>query len=263
MSDNPLIRRWRAGEVTYGVWCTVPGSVSAELIARQGPDYCCLDFQHGLIDLAAGVTMMQAVEAGGSIPVARVNWNEPNRIMQVLDAGARGVVVPMVGNAEEAARAARAFRFPPHGDRSWGPVRTGGVLGGTDPETLADQACILMIETADGIGNVREIAAVPGVDALYIGPSDLSLSLGLRPGHTPPDPRFTEVVDGIRTVCLENGIAAGIHCGSGEEAARYAEQGFTMITVGTDSSLLSGAVRGNLDAARGGTGSAGRAAGIY
>ncbi|MFD0743178.1 HpcH/HpaI aldolase/citrate lyase family protein [Phytohabitans flavus] len=188
MSTNPLISSWQAGRTTYGVWCTMPGSVPAEFIARQGVDYVCVDYQHGLIEHSTGVPMMQAIEAGGSVPIARVNWNEPNRIMQVADAGARGVVVPMVNNAAEAERAARALRFPPHGDRSYGPVRAREVLGTTDPEALADQACILMIETADGIKNVREIAATPGVHALYIGPSDLALAMGLLPNHTPRTP---------------------------------------------------------------------------
>ncbi|GAA0384235.1 2,4-dihydroxyhept-2-ene-1,7-dioic acid aldolase [Acrocarpospora corrugata] len=263
MSNNPLITRWQAGQVTYGVWCTMPGSVPAEMIARQGVDYCCVDYQHGLIEHSTGVPMMQAIEAGGSVPIARVNWNETNRIMQVLDAGARGVVVPMVNNAEEAARAVSGFRFPPHGGRSYGPVRAREVLGTTNPEELADQACIIMIETVDGIRNVREIAAVPGVDALYIGPSDLALSLGLLPNHTPPDPRFVEVIDEIRAACLDHGIAAGIQCANGEDAAKYTEQGFTMITIASDAPLLASAVRANLATAKGGPAGGARPTGNY
>lgn len=250
MSTNPLISSWQAGRTTYGVWATMPGSVQAEFIARQGVDYVCVDYQHGLIDHATGVPMMQAIEAGGSVPIARVNWNEPNRIMQVLDAGARGVVVPMVNTAEEAERAARAFRFPPHGDRSFGPVRAREVLATTDPDELANQACILMIETADGIKNVREIAATPGVHGIYIGPSDLALSLGLLPNHTPLDPEFVRVIADIQAACRDNGIAAGIQCANGEIAADYAAQGFDMITIASDGPLLTAAVRTNLAAAR-------------
>jgi 4-hydroxy-2-oxoheptanedioate aldolase len=249
---NPLISSWQSGRTTYGVWCTLPGTAHAEFIARQGVDYVCVDYQHGLIEHATGVPMMQAIEAGGSAPIARVNWNEPNRIMQVLDAGARAVVIPMVNSAEEAARAVRAFHYPPHGDRSYGPVRARESLGTTDPDALSDQACIIMIETAEGIKNVREIAATPGVHALYIGPSDLSLALGLRPHHTPTDPEFVRVVAEIQAACRDNGIAAGIQCANGEIAAGYAEQGFDMITIASDAPLLASAVRANLAAARGG-----------
>jgi len=250
MSANPLISAWQAGRTTFGVWCTMPGSVPAEFIARQGLDYVCVDYQHGLIDHSTGIPMMQAIEAGGSVPIARVNWNEPNRIMQVADAGARGVVVPMVNNAAEAERAARALRFPPHGDRSFGPVRAREVLGTVDPEALADQACIVMVETADGIKNVREIAATPGVHAIYIGPSDLALAMGLLPNHTPPDPEFVRVIAEIQAACRDNGIAAGIQCANGEIAAGYAAEGFDMITIASDAPLLTGAVRTNLAAAR-------------
>lgn len=250
MSTNPLISAWRAGRKTYGVWCTMPGSVPAELIARQGADYVCVDYQHGLVDHSTAIPMMQAIDAGGSVPIARVSWNEPDRIMRVADAGARGVVVPMVNTAAEALRAARALRFPPHGDRSYGPVRAREVLGTADLDILADQACLIMIETADAIRNVREIAATPGVHGLYVGPSDLALSMGLLPGHAPPDPEFVRVIDGILAACKDSGIAAGIHCASGEIAAVYAEQGFDMLTVASDGSLLTAGVRANLMAAK-------------
>ncbi|BCB75258.1 aldolase/citrate lyase family protein [Phytohabitans flavus] len=250
MSGNPLIAAWQAGRKTYGVWSTMPGSVPAELIARQGVDYVCVDYQHGLIDHSTAIPMMQAIDAGGATPIARVSWNEPDRIMRVADAGARGVIVPMVDTAAEAERAARALRFPPHGNRSYGPVRAREVLGTTDLDALADQACLIMIETAEGIRNVREIAATPGIHGLYVGPSDLALAMGLRPGHTPPDPEFVRVIDGILAACKDNGIAAGIQCANGETAAHYAERGFDMLTIASDAPLLVAAVRTNLAAAK-------------
>ena len=121
--------RWTQGETIFGIWCTLPGSVQAEIIARQGPDYVCLDYQHGLIDHSEAVSMFQAIENGGGVAIARAGWNEPARIMQILDAGAQGVVVPMVNNADEAARDVSAFRYPPTGTRSFGPVRARDVLG--------------------------------------------------------------------------------------------------------------------------------------
>jgi len=264
MSVNPLISRWRDGQTTYGVWCTMPNDAGAEFIARQGVDYVCVDYQHGLIDHGASVPMIRAIDAGGSVPIARVAWNEPYLIMQALDAGARGVVVPMVNTAEDARRAARALRYPPHGERSFGPVRARVSQGTSDPAALADQACIIMIETAEGLKNVREIAATPGVDALYIGPSDLALALDLLPNHSPPDPRFVQAIADIEAACRANGVAAGIQCATGEIAAGYAEQGFNMITIASDVPLLTGAVREHLAAAkRSGSAGAGQPASNY
>lgn len=250
MSDNPLIKSWQAGVATFGAWLTLPGSSHAEVIARQGVDYVCIDYQHGLIDHSSAVPLFQAIERGGSVPVARVNWNEPNRIMQVLDAGARGVVVPMVNDAAEAASAARAFRFQPDGDRSYGPVRARDVLGSVDLDVLGDQACIVMIETALAVRNVREIAATPGVHALYIGPSDLSLALGLHPSHMPRDPSFVAAVADIVAAARDNGLAVGIQCADGTVAAKYAADGFDMITIGSDGPLLAAAVTANLAKAK-------------
>jgi 4-hydroxy-2-oxoheptanedioate aldolase len=249
---NPLLAAWADGRTTYGIWCTMPGSVPAEFIARQGPDYVCVDYQHGLIDHSNGVPMMQAIQAGGSTPIARVGWNEPARIMAVLDAGVYAVIVPMVNNAEEAARAVSACRYPPAGIRSYGPVRAKDVLGTADPDGLADVACLVMVETADGIRNVEEIAATEGVAGIYIGPSDLALAMGLRPHHSPPEPEFVQVIADIMAACRRHGIAAGIQCANGDIAATYAEQGFDMITVASDAAVLAAAVRAQLAAAKAG-----------
>jgi 4-hydroxy-2-oxoheptanedioate aldolase len=245
-SANPLITQWRAGATTFGVWCTMPGSVTAEFIARQGPHYVCVDYQHGLIDHTTAVPMIQAIEAGGSIPIARVAWNQPHLIMQVLDAGVRGVVIPMINSAADATLAARAFRYPPDGDRSFGPVRARETLGGNDPALLADQACIIMIETAEGLANVAEIAAVPGVHALYIGPSDLALALGLTPGQAWDHPGFLAALSSVESACRANGLAIGIQCGDGQTAAGFAARGYHLITVGTDAPILTAAIRAHL-----------------
>jgi 4-hydroxy-2-oxoheptanedioate aldolase len=251
-SKNPLINAWNEGRKTYGLWLTTPGSVQAEIVARQGLDYVCVDYQHGLIDHSTGVPMMQGITAGGGTPIARVGWNDATRIMQVLDAGAVGVVVPMVNNAEEAAAAVAACKYPPTGMRSFGPVRARDTFGTTDPEGLADVACIVMVETADGIRNVSEIAATPGVDAIYIGPSDLALAMGYKPNQVPAPEDFLQVIDDILKACREQGIAAGIQAASGQIAQGYTAQGFDMITVASDAALLGAAVRAQLETATGG-----------
>ncbi len=250
-SRNPLINAWRSGTKTYGVWLTTPGSVQAEIVARQDLDYVCIDYQHGMIDHSTAVPMLQGIMAGGSAPIARVSWNQPNRIMQVLDAGALGVVVPMVNDAAEARAAVAACRFPPQGMRSYGPVRAKDVLGSADPDDLVDVACIVMVETVDGIRNVRDIAAVEGVDAIYVGPSDLALAMGYKPNHVPPKEDFLATIADILAACRESGIGAGIQAANGEIAHRYSEQGFDMITIGSDAAILASAVRSHLKTARG------------
>lgn len=249
-----LVDDWKDGRTLFGVWCTMPGSVQAEFIAWQQPDYVCVDLQHGLIDHSTGIPMVQAITAGGSRPIVRVPWNEPAPIMRALDCGALGVVVPMVDDAEQAERAVRACRYPPRGMRSYGPVRARQVHGSADPEVLEQVACIVMVETAGGIQNVREIAKVEGVDAIYVGPSDLALAMGMKPGQTTPDSGFDETIDAIRDACRESGIAAGIQAPDGPTAARYRDRGFDMITIGSDAPLMSAAIRSHLGVARGDVG---------
>lgn len=247
--SNPIFEAWADERQLFGTWATMPSSFSAELMAREGADYVCVDNQHGLLDHSDTVPMLAAIEAGGSVPIVRVSWNDPPRIMAALDAGAYGVIVPMVNHAEEAQRAAAACRFPPRGMRSYGPVRARYVMGTTDPDGLNDIVCIAMVETADGLKNLDEIVTTDGIDAVYIGPSDLALGVGQKPGPRPYDD-LAEPLGLIRAACRRHGVAVGIHALNGDAAARYAEDGYDMITVVSDASLLAGAVAANLRTAR-------------
>ncbi len=230
----------------------MPGSFGAELVAGAGVDYVCVDQQHGVIDYDSMVPMFQAIRAGGAVPITRVLSNDPFAIMKALDAGAWGVIVPLVNSAEDAARAVSACRYPPRGMRSYGPVRAAGVIGSRDPEDLAGEVlCFVMVETREALERVDEIAATPGLDGIYIGPSDLALSLGLPPSLEIKEGEHAEAVRRIREACHEHGIAAGIHCPSGEWASRHAEAGFDMVTVATDAPLLRAALLGALVVARG------------
>ena len=254
-SVNPLKRAWAEGRTVFGLWSVVPGSFGAELMAGAGVDYVCVDQQHGVIGFDAMVPMLQAVGAAGAAPITRVLSGDPYRIMESLDAGAWGVIIPMVNNADEAASAVAACRYPPHGNRSWGPIRASAVIGSNDPETVAEAAlCMVMIETREGLDRVEEIAATPGLDGIYVGPSDLALSLGLPPTQDVTKPKHANAVRRIREACHENGIAAGIHSASGEWARRHAEAGFDMVTVATDASLLKSVALQEVAVARGGRG---------
>ncbi len=261
-NPNPLKAAWAEGRTAFGLWMTVPGSFGAELLAGTGVDYVCVDQQHGVIDYDSMVPMLQAIRAGGTAPVTRVLSNDPFLIMKALDAGAWGVIVPMIDSAEAAARAVAACRYPPQGMRSYGPVRAAGVIGSREPEELGGEVlCLVMIETHKGLENVEEISATPGLDGIYIGPSDLALSLGLSPTLDVTEDAHVEAVNRIREACHRNGIAAGIQSASGEAARKHAEAGFDMVTVATDAALLRGAALREVTVARGERAGAGRSQG--
>ena len=226
-----LRERWAAGRTTLGAWLAIPSVIVAESTARTGFDYVCADLQHGALDYADSVGLFQAVLLAGSTPIARVPWNEPGVVGKVLDAGAEAVVVPMVNSAEEAAAAVRAARYPPFGARSYGPTVAGP--RSSDYAATANDviAVIPMIETAQALGHLDDILSVPGVDAVYVGPADLSLSLGLPPGNnddaarsarrsTPSSPAAaaTASVPGIHSTGSAHGPSAraGLRHGDGD-----------------------------------------------
>lgn len=253
-----LRAKWKADEPAFGMWAGIPTSITAEMAAAAGYDYVCVDLQHGGSDEATMVSMFQATQAAGAAPLARLAWNEPWLIMRALDLGAVGVILPLIDNAAEAARAVEACRYPPLGRRSYGPIRAQMVMGSTSLEDLgADAVCFAMIETRDGLDNLEEIAATPGLDGLYIGPSDLSIALGLAPrgvvGDLGEDRKpLADAIERVREACTANGLIAGMHCASGAAAERYAREGFRLLTVAVDTNLFRATIGRELTAARGG-----------
>jgi 4-hydroxy-2-oxoheptanedioate aldolase len=252
MRENKSLKTWREGGQTIGCWLSMANTHSAESLGRLGFDWVCVDLQHGLIDYTDLTHMLPAISTGDSTPIVRVPWNEPYEIMKALDAGAYGVIVPMVNNREEAEKAADACRYPPDGHRSFGPARA-ALYGGRGYAAEANEqiACLAMIETEDGIANLDEILSTPGIDGAYIGPSDLALALGMPPRGDNDDPRHAETVQMIYDACRKNGVAAGIHTSSLEYAQRYLKLGFNVVTLGSDGGwMMRGAAR-ELAAARG------------
>jgi 4-hydroxy-2-oxoheptanedioate aldolase len=247
---NPLTEKWARGEATIGVWCSVANSFTAEAAGSVGFDYACIDLQHGVVDYAGMVPMLQAAEKSRTAPIVRVSWPEPWMIMQALDAGALGVVVPMIETAEQAAQVVAACRYPPVGARSFGPTRASIAHGTADPDHLSRVACIVMIETEQAMANLGEIAATPGLDAVYVGPSDLALALGLPPRPVQPIAEHEAEIARILEAASEHGVVAGIHCASGAVAKHRLDQGFKMVTVGNDIVFFVGALRDQLAEAR-------------
>lgn len=240
---------WRAGETTLGLWATSPSSIAAEALARSGVEYVCVDNQHGLVDYQATVPMIQAILLGGSCPIARVPWNEPGIIGKMLDAGAQGIIVPMVNTAEEAQAAVAACRYPPLGARSFGPAGVGQRVPGYFDSSAEQIAVIPMVETVEALNNVDQIVSVPGVDAVYVGPADLSISLGLPPGNNDDAPEFVEALKTIVAACNRAGVVPGIHS-SGGLTPRRLELGFRMVTVSADLVAMRLGVAAELERAR-------------
>jgi 4-hydroxy-2-oxoheptanedioate aldolase len=240
----------RQGRAAIGVWNAIADTLVAEAIASLGPDYVCVDMQHGSASEGQLVPLLQAVAVGGATPIVRVPEANPATIMKALDCGAMGVVVPLVESAEQARSAVQACRFPPAGRRSFGPFRASISAGTNDPRELEKVCCIAMIETRAGIDHLDEIVATEGLTAVYLGPSDLSLALGLPPASLQA-PEFIATVEKIRSACAEQGVVAGMHCYDGASARRAVEQGFGMVTVTVDLRLLRQALTVEILAARG------------
>lgn len=244
MRTNTIRTQWQAGEAVLTAWLTIPSTFSAELMAHCGFDCLTLDVQHGLIDYGDAVKMLQAISTTDCIPLARVPWNEPGAIMKLLDAGAYGIICPMIGSAQEAAAFAAACRYPPDGIRSYGPKRAMLYAGDDYPaESNRTILAIAMIETADGLANVDEIAAVPGIDALYIGPADLSLALGRQQRVDQTDPIMVEALEKVLAAARRHGKVAGLHTGSAVYARQMVAKGFQLVTVQTDAAFLEAEAR--------------------
>ncbi|MFD7285949.1 HpcH/HpaI aldolase/citrate lyase family protein [Streptomyces sp. NPDC059863] len=244
----------RAREQLIGYWSVLDSPVSTERIARLGYDYVALDAQHGLIEYAGLLASLTAIDTKGSTAVGlvRTEANDPAPIGRALDAGAAGVIVPLIDTAQDAADAVAAVRYPPLGRRSYGPMRSGLRIG-PDPAEAHEQTVVLaMIETADGLANVAEICATDGLDGVYVGPSDLRIALG---GATSTDPavadRFEAALVTVRETAAAAGIAAGIHNADGASAARRLAEGFTFATVSSDLTHLEQIAGSHLAAARG------------
>ncbi|MGA9276014.1 HpcH/HpaI aldolase family protein [Ilumatobacter sp.] len=233
-----LRQRWTSGDATLGAWMTSDSSAVAELVGDAGFDYVNIDMQHGLADYSDVVDMMCALESSSATVTCRVPWNEQGIIGRVLDAGAMGVIIPMVNTVEQAERAVAACRYAPDGARSYGPVRAARV-NGPDYHSSANErvACIPMIETVEALNNLDDILAVPGIDAVYVGPADLSLTLGLEPKGDHDDESFNDALRQILDACDRHGVVAGIHANPQLAATRLA-QGFRMVTVTSDLQAL-------------------------
>jgi 4-hydroxy-2-oxoheptanedioate aldolase len=257
MRMNRVKRLWREGKPAVGGWLSIPHAFPAEVMAHTGLDWLCVDMQHGCIDYSDAVNMLTAISTTEVTPFVRVPWNEPAMIMKVLDAGAYGVIVPMVSNRAEAERAVAACRYPPAGMRSNGPNRV-LLYAGADYQkhANAEVICAVMVETAEAIEKLDEIVSTPGVDAVYIGPTDLALALGLPPVMDNDEPKHIETVNRILETCKRHKKIGGIHTASSKFTQRYLDQGFQMVMLGADRAAMSSYMKAEIGRLTGWTPSA-------
>jgi 4-hydroxy-2-oxoheptanedioate aldolase len=245
-----LRERWTAGDETLGLWLSIPDPSIAEIAAGQPVDYVCVDTQHGVIGYESSVGLIQAIGLAGGTPIVRVPWNEQGIIGKTLDAGAHGVIVPMVNTREQAEAVVRSVRYAPDGARSWGPVIAGGRHANYRSWAREHIAVIPMIETVEAISNLDDILSVPGIDAIYVGPADLSLTLGLEPRNNDGADAFDGALATIVAACGRHDVVPGIHS-TGALVPRRREQGFRMITVTSDGLAVRAGFASELAATRG------------
>ena len=245
MRENRLRTIWSEDGTVVNGWLHVPSSFSAEVLARAGYDSLTIDMQHGPVGYGSLVPMLQAISTTDTVPVVRVPWHDPGLIMQVLDAGCYAVICPMVNTREQAEAFVGACRYPPVGYRSYGPYRA-VLYGGEDYTQYADETVvtIAMIETREALQNLDGILGVTGLDAVFVGPSDLGQSLGYGPGMDREEPEVVEAIDGVLAAARDLGLAAGIFAGSTGYARRMVEKGFRFVNVSTDAQLMAAAAAG-------------------
>lgn len=243
MIQNSLKNAWAEGRSTINGWLSINSPFVAEIMAAQDYDSITIDTQHGAVSYEGALGMLQAMRASGVVPMVRVPWLDAGAIMKALDAGAYGIICPMVNTRADAERLVSYMRYPPHGTRSFGPTRANfsagpGYAGEANGEILA----FAMIETAEAMENLEDIVSTPGLDGVYIGPADLTLGLSngaLPPGFDREEPEMVEAIQTILKAAKRAGIRAALHCGAPDYAAKAMGWGFDMVTLSNDVRLLS------------------------
>ena len=239
MRTNNLRILWQSGGAAVNGWLAVPNSFSAEVMAHQGWDTLTIDLQHGVVDYQAMVTMLQAISTTATVPVVRVPWLEPGILMKTLDAGAYGVICPMVNTREDAQKLVAYTTYAPRGTRSFGPVRA-NLYAGADYPTQADGTIVrfAMIESAQALDNLDAILSVEGLDAVYVGPSDLSLALGCKPSFDDVEAPVAQAIDHILERAKAHGLVAGVHNSAPDSALARIAKGFRFVTISSDARLI-------------------------
>lgn len=244
MRKNNIKTKWKENNFIINGWLTIPNSFSAELMTNEDWDSLTIDFQHGLIDYSASISMLQAISSTKTIPLVRVPWNEPGIIMKMLDAGAYGIICPMINSKIECEKFVQACRYPPIGYRSYGPLRA-NIYSGDDYFKYANEEIITMamIETKEAVNNLDEILSVKGLDAIYVGPADLSISYTKKPDFDVESGLIYDVINDIIKKTKKYNIKAGIHVGSTRYAHKMISLDFDFVSILSEARIMSDAVQ--------------------
>lgn len=242
MRPNTVRTRLAASQIVVNGWLSIASAYAAEGVGHSGVHAVTVDLQHGMMGFSDALSMMQAISATPATPMVRVPELNPAQIMHLLDAGAYGIICPMISTPEQTRTLVAACRYPPLGNRSFGPSR-GLLFGGSDYVSLANETimAIPMIETSEAVDRIEEILDVDGVDMVYLGPNDMAFALDGHVNH--PRPKSETALTHVLAAAKRRGIPVGIFCGSGEEARARVEQGFTLVTPGNDFAHLSRSMR--------------------
>jgi 4-hydroxy-2-oxoheptanedioate aldolase len=248
MRANKVKQLWKAGKPAVGSWMNLGSPLCAEIMGHLGFDWIAVDAEHGAVGIETIAHMFLALGTSDTVPMIRVSGNDPDVIARVLDAGAYGIIVPMVNSREDAEKAVQACRYPPLGSRSMGFGRV-DQYAGKDYKAHANEeiALVVQIEHIDAVKNIEAILSVPGIDGLFIGPADLAASMGIPVvlGDN-PDPRHQEAIRTIVAAAKAHAIPAGIHVATAEDVNRRIREGFQFIALGTDVFFMTGAARAAL-----------------
>ena len=237
MKKNGIKEAWNNGQTIINGWSSIANTFNAEIMAASGFDSITIDMQHGLVGYQKVVEMLQAISGYNITPMVRVPWNDPSMVMRCLDAGAYGIICPMVNTKEECEKFVTSCRYPPKGNRSFGPIRA-RIYGGDDyfhhaNETLLNFA---MIETSEAVDNLDKILSVDELDAVYIGPSDLAVTMGYAPGTYQKE--VEDCLIYIVETCKSKNIKTGIHCPDGKTVKERFDMGYDLGTISADAALL-------------------------
>jgi 4-hydroxy-2-oxoheptanedioate aldolase len=248
MRENKLKAIWQSGGHAVFGQCAIGSPVVAEVMANQGYDAILVDMQHGAISYDTMSATLQAISTTSAVPVVRVPWNQPAYMMQALDAGAYAVIAPMINSQAECRAFVEACRYAPQGYRSWGPVRA-ELYGGPDYFARANDTVlpIAMIETEAAAERVEEIVSVPGLAGVYIGPADLSITLGLSPPGDEPEPHVVRLIESVIQAAARRGIAAGTHANTPAFARKMIKAGCKFVVLGVDMGFIAPGARALLD----------------
>ena len=251
MEQQSLRNCWSKGKGAINAWCSIPNAVTAEMMSMNDFDSITIDMQHGLVDYQIALNMLQVISCSGKTPMVRVPWNEPGIIMKSLDAGALGIICPMINTPEDAINFVGATRYAPVGFRSSGPTRA-LMVHGPNYHDEANEKIIsfAMIETVEALDNVEKIAATDGLTGIYVGPSDLSISMGFKPGLDRIEPEMIDAIKKIENACKTNNIKVGIHCLSPSYLKDKLSSGYDLGTLASDVRIYAEGISNKIKEAR-------------